>query len=77
MKVKALIASATLALSALSAPAFAASTRTDHSGFVVWVFLGFCGLIVAAQLIPALLVMFGMAKAVVEPKQEEAKQSAN
>ena len=77
MKVKALIASATLALSALAVPAFAASTRTDHSGFVVWIFLGFCGLIVAAQLIPALLVMFGMAKAVIEPKQEEAKQSAN
>jgi FtsH-binding integral membrane protein len=77
MNVKALIASATLALSALAVPAFAASTRTDHSGFVVWIFLGFCGLIVAAQLIPALLVMFGMAKAVVEPKQEEAKQSAN
>ena len=77
MKVKSLIASATLALSALAVPAFAASTRTDHSGIVVWIFLGFCGLIVAAQLIPALLVMFGMAKAVIEPKQEEAKQSAN
>ena len=77
MKAKTLIASATLALSALAAPAFAAATRTDHSGFVVWVFLGFCGLIVAAQLIPAILVMFGFAKAVTTPKQEEAKQSSH
>ena len=77
MKLSTRIAAATLALSTLAAPAFAASTRSDHSGIVVWIFLGFCGLIVAAQLIPALLVMFGMAKAVVEPKQEEAKQSAN
>jgi len=77
MKLSTRIAAATLALSAFAAPAFAASTRSDHSGIVVWIFLGFCGLIVAAQLIPALLVMFGIAKAVVEPKQEEAKQSAH
>lgn len=77
MKLSTRIAASTLALSTLAAPAFAASTRSDHSGIVVWIFLGFCGLIVAAQLIPALLVMFGIAKAVVEPKAEEAKQSAH
>ncbi|TRO80552.1 hypothetical protein [Trichloromonas acetexigens] len=77
MKLSTRIAAATLALSTLAAPAFAASTRSDHSGIVVWIFLGFCGLIVAAQLIPAILVMFGFAKAVTAPKQEEAKQSSH
>ncbi|MDY0270267.1 hypothetical protein [Trichloromonas sp.] len=76
MKLSTRIAAATLALSAFAAPAFAASTRTDHSGIVVWIFLGFCGLIVAAQLIPAILVMFGFTKAVTT-KQEEAKQSSH
>ena len=75
MKAQSLIVSATLALSALAAPAFAASTRTDHSGFVVWVFLGFCGIIVAAQLIPSLLVMFGIVKGVMAPREQAAEQT--
>ncbi len=76
MKITSRIAAATLALSAFAAPAFAASTRSDHSGIVVWAFLGFCALIVAAQLIPAILVMFGFAKGVAAPK-EEAKQGSH
>jgi len=48
---------------ALATPAFAAA-RVDNSGFIVWAFLGFCGMIVAAQLIPSLLIMFGMVKGV-------------
>jgi len=47
------------------ATAFAASgVREDSSGIFVWVFLGFCALIVVAQVIPALLLMFGMAKGI-------------
>lgn len=44
--------------------AFAATTagRTDHSGILVWTFLGFCALIVVAQLLPALMVMLGVVK---------------
>ncbi len=76
MKTTTRIAAATLALSALAAPAFAAS-RSDNSGIVVWLFLGFCGLIVAAQLVPALLVMFGFAKAVMAPKEDAARQSSH
>lgn len=58
---------ATLAiLVASAAPAFAASAaRSDHSGLVVWVFLGFCALIVIAQLIPALLLVLGLVKGTV------------
>lgn len=44
-------------------PAFAAEgARQDHSGLVVWMFLGFCALIVVAQLVPALMIMLGFAK---------------
>lgn len=40
----------------------ASGVREDSSGIFVWVFLGFCALIVVAQIVPALLLMFGMAK---------------
>jgi hypothetical protein len=47
------------------ATAFAANTaRVDDSGLFVWIFLGFCALIVIAQVMPALLLMFGMAKGI-------------
>jgi len=55
---------------------FAATGRTDHSGFLVWAFLGFCGLIVAAQLIPAALMLFGIVKGVASPR-EEAEQKTH
>ncbi len=44
-------------------PAFAAqSARQDKSGLVVWIFLGFCALIVLAQLVPAVLMMLGLVR---------------
>ncbi|KAA0891850.1 hypothetical protein F6V25_01045 [Oryzomonas japonica] len=56
------------------ATAFAATTpRVDDSGLFVWIFLGFCALIVAAQLMPAILLMFGMAKGVKDVAKGEAK----
>lgn len=63
------------AIALLLAPAttaFAASSRHDNSGIFVWVFLGFCAIIVVAQLIPAILVLLGIAKGVATsaPKQE-------
>jgi hypothetical protein len=52
--------------------AFAASgAREDSSGIFVWVFLGFCALIVVAQVIPAVLLMFGMAKGIKAVVKEE------
>jgi hypothetical protein len=59
---------------AIFAPAtvFAASgLREDSSGIFVWVFLGFCALIVVAQVIPAVLLMFGMAKGIRSVVKEE------
>ena len=56
--------------------AFAASgAREDNSGIFVWVFLGFCALIVAAQLIPAIMVTLGFAKGISKEK-EVAHQTA-
>ncbi len=54
------------------ATAFAAAgVREDSSGIFVWVFLGFCALIVVAQVIPAILLMFGMAKGITSVVKEE------
>jgi hypothetical protein len=56
------------------ATAFAASTpRVDDSGLFVWIFLGFCALIVIAQIVPAVLLMFGMAKGVTGIVRDELK----
>ena len=51
--------------------AFAAGGRVDESGVFVWVFLGFCAMIVVAQVIPAVLLMTGMIKGVVSVVKEE------
>jgi len=69
------IAAATALLSTVATSAFAASGRPDGSGILVWLFLGFCGLIIAVQLVPALLVLFGMAKGVTAPREETATSS--
>ena len=56
--------------------AFAASgAREDNSGIFVWIFLGFCALIVAAQLIPAVMVTLGFAKGI-SKEREVAHQTA-
>ena len=54
------------------APALAASgAREDNSGIFVWLFLGFCALIIVAQLVPAVLTMIGMAKGVADMAKEK------
>jgi hypothetical protein len=48
-------------------PVWAAATdgrEVDNSDLFVWIFLGFCALIVVAQLIPAAMVLFGLVKGV-------------
>jgi len=55
----------TLMCSIAPAAAFASSgASTENSGIFVWIFLGLCALIVVAQVIPAVLLMFGMAKGI-------------
>lgn len=71
-----IIAAISLVLGSFSS-ALAAPARSDSSGIVVWVFLGFCGLIVIAQLVPALMLMFGMVKGVAEGSPEEAEKAVH
>ena len=56
------MATAVAATMATAAPAFAAPTYSDNSGLLVWSFLGFCALIVVAQVMPAVMMMVGMVK---------------
>ena len=56
------IATAVAATMATAAPAFAAPTYSDNSGLLVWSFLGFCAVIVVAQVMPAMMMIVGAAK---------------
>jgi hypothetical protein len=53
----------------------ASGAREDTSGIFVWVFLGFCALIVVAQVVPALLMMTGMVKGVASVVKEEMAEA--
>lgn len=74
---KARIILTTLALSlAAVTPAFAASsTRVYSSGVLVLVFLGFCALVVVAQLIPAITTLVGMLKGYAENRNRETAEA--
>jgi len=50
--------------------------RNDHSSLVVWSFLGFCALIVIAQLLPALRSARLIARAKKEGTLEESMATA-
>jgi len=76
MKALTKISLTTLATLLVASPAFASTAgRVDHSGFIVWAFLGFCALIVVAQLVPAVMVMLGIVKAVASPKEQAEQKS--
>lgn len=67
------------ALIATLAPAtsFAASAaHEDNSGIFVWLFLGFCALIVVVQVMPAVILMFGFAKGL-SAKMSKAEVAAS
>lgn len=48
----------------------------DHSGLLCWIFLGFCALIVVAQLLPAIMMMAGMAKGIAEHTEKAEEKAA-
>ncbi|PLX99419.1 MAG: hypothetical protein C0622_10650 [Desulfuromonas sp.] len=51
----------------LISPAFAVDTSTTYnSGILVLLFVGFCALIIVAQLVPAVLMLLGMTKGVAQ-----------
>lgn len=54
--------------------AFAAGgAREDNSGTFVWMFLGFCALIIVVQIVPAVLMLFGFAKGLNKNRAPEAQ----
>lgn len=59
----------------LVSPAFAVdTTQTYNSGILTLLFVGFCALLIVAQLVPAVLVLFGMTKAVAQGVAEKRTQ---
>jgi len=60
--VKTLLTTFALLLMTIS-PALAVNTnQTYNSGILVLLFVGFCALLIVAQLVPAVLALFGMTK---------------
>lgn len=53
------------------------ATREDNSGLFVWIFLAFCALIVVAQLIPAIMMLLGVAKGVKKETLQAAPEAAD
>lgn len=61
----------------LVSPAFAVdTTATYNSGILVLLFIGFCALLIVAQLVPAVLMLFGMTKAVSKGISEKKAQTS-
>jgi hypothetical protein len=53
------------------------AAREDNSGLFVWIFLAFCALIVVAQLIPAVMMLLGIAKGVKKETMQAAPETAD
>lgn len=60
----------------LVSPAFAIDTaQTYNSGILTLLFVGFCALLIVAQLVPAVLTLFGMTKAVAQGVSKKTQTS--
>ena len=68
---RALITTIVGTLAPASAMAASSGLSEDSSGIFVWAFMGFCALIVVAQVIPAVLLATGMVKGIVSVVKEE------
>ncbi|SDZ75216.1 hypothetical protein SAMN05660420_00124 [Desulfuromusa kysingii] len=60
--VKTLLTTFTLLLVVVSPALATDTTKTYNSGILVLLFVGFCALLIIAQLVPAVLALFGMTK---------------
>ena len=73
MNAKRIITLATAGLLAPVTQALAeAGTRQDNSQFLVWAFLGMCALIVIIQLMPVVMLAYGLVKGLLKGKAETA-----
>ena len=64
-----LLAPATLALAD-------AGVRQDNSELLVWAFLGMCALIVIVQLMPVVMIAYGMVKGLIKGKKAPVQAKA-
>ena len=62
-----------LVMGSVTSALAASGAREDNSGVFTWIFLGFCALIIVAQMVPAVLTMIGAAKGVRESFGEKAE----
>ena len=68
----------TLILSLFAVPAFAVDTaKTYNSGILILLFVGFCALIIVAQLVPATLALFGLTKEVARQGSRKTASAKN
>ena len=68
----------TISLILFAVPAFAIDTaQTYNSGILVLLFVGFCALLIVAQLVPAVLTLFGMTKEAVKQGGRKAAAVKN
>lgn len=75
MKVRAPI-NAIIATVASATTAFAANgAQADEPGILVWAFMGFAAVIVAGQMVPAAILVFGAVKALFS-KPDTARMKA-
>ena len=51
----------------------AEAARQDNSGIFVWAFLGLCALIVTAQVMPALFMLYSAARGIAESVRKREK----
>lgn len=71
MKLPRIVGNAFLVFLATASVVFAATTtKSDSSGILLFAFLGLCALVVVAQLIPAIFVMFGIVKGLVQKEKD-------
>ncbi len=62
----------------MATPAFAIDTaQTYNSGILVLLFVGFCALLIVAQLVPAVLALFGMTKEAARNAQGKLAKAKN
>lgn len=50
-----------------------AGARQDDSQFLIWAFLGMCALIVIVQLMPVVVIAFGLVKGLAKGKESPAQ----
>lgn len=73
MRARTAASTVALVLGSVTSALAASGAREDNSGVFVWIFLGFCALIIVAQMVPAILTMIGAAKGVRESLGHKAE----